>query len=129
MNALTIRALGITAASVLALAANSAAADPPHSTGVRISGHVVDGAGKPVAGADVTLYQFMPTRVCVGPLRSLTTSAAGEFTVNFAIASTYLVKVVSPGFAPGLRSQYLEKGQRADPRARPEGRNEISNRD
>ncbi len=116
---LRLRVAATAAAAVCGLAAahraagEEAAKNPAPQKAVRISGRVIDGAGKPVSGADVTLYQYLQTRVCVGPVRSLKTSTTGAFRFDGLTKNTCLVKVVAPGFAPGFRSQYLEVGQHA----------------
>ena len=116
---LRLRVAATAAAAVCGLAAahraagEEAAKNPAPQKAVRISGRVIDGAGKPVSGADVTLYQYLQTRVCVGPVRSLKTSTTGAFRFDGLTKNTCLVKVVAPGFAPGFRSQYLEEGQHA----------------
>lgn len=77
-----------------------------------ISGRVLDGT-KPVAGAKVILYEYLQDRLCVGPLKSVTTFADGAYRFDSLHDSGYLVKAVVPGFAAGLRLQNVESGQKA----------------
>jgi thiol-disulfide isomerase/thioredoxin len=119
MNAVQLRLFAIIiAGGVCGLAAGNTAAGEEEAKNlapekaVRISGRVLDAAGKAVPGADVALYRYLQTRVCAGPLKSLTTSPTGDYRFDGLDSASYLVKVVAPGFAPGLRSQYVEAGQR-----------------
>ena len=92
------------------------AADSPCA----IAGRVLDGT-KPVAGAKVVLYEYLQDRLCVGPLKSVTTSSDGAYRFDGLHDSGYLVKATLPesvpnsvrDFAPGLRLQSVNFGQRA----------------
>jgi thiol-disulfide isomerase/thioredoxin len=106
---------------ILVCAASSAfAAAPAADTSSAISGRVLDG-GKAVAGAKVVLYEYLQDRLCVGPLKSVTTSADGTYRFDRLKGTGYLVKATvsnsvpnsMPGFAPGLRLQNLDDGQQA----------------
>jgi hypothetical protein len=81
-----------------------------------ISGRVLDG-GKPVPGAQVVLYEYLLDRLCVGPLKTVTTSATGTYRFDGLKSTGYLLKALAPNstpaFAPGLRLQNLESGKTA----------------
>jgi hypothetical protein len=89
-------------------------------TACAISGRVLDGT-KAVAGAKVILYEYLQDRLCIGPLKTVTSSADGTYRFDGLHGSGYLVKATAPHFVPGavpsfapaLRLQNLEAGQRA----------------
>ena len=84
-----------------------------------ISGRVLDGQ-KAVAGAKVVLFEYLQNKLCVGPLKSVTTSADGAYRFDGLHDSSYLVKAATSdsasnsatGLAPGLRLQFVNSGQR-----------------
>ena len=71
------------------------AADSPCA----IAGRVLDGT-KPVAGAKVVLYEYLQDRLCVGPLKSVTTSSDGAYRFDGLHDSGYLVKATLPESVP-----------------------------
>lgn len=80
----------------------------PEETGV-ISGRVLDGQGKPAAGADVELYQYEDRR-WTRRESAVRTNDAGEYRFEGLPEGYFVVVTKTPGSARTFRQRSLEQG-------------------